>query len=282
MSIGIRTLTNSSIEQITEAFNLAFSDYFVPVCLTTEQLQSKMKADRVNLDYSVGAFENGNLIGFILHGTNIIDNKNVVYNGGTGVIPDKRGQALTKQMYDFILPILKDKGINYQVLEVISNNIQAIKSYERVGYKTFRKLKCYDGKITLKNEPKIIDIRELSDYNWTLMQSFWDFTPTWQNSPHALDELRSINRSIGAYKDNQLVGYVIYNPNSRRIQQIAVHKDFRGAGIASALFSEIAKGIDNEFSIVNIDENSKAINLFLQEIGFKNYIDQLEMRLELR
>lgn len=144
--IQIKTLAKTSLEKITGTFNLAFSDYFVPIHLTLEQLSAKMKSDRVNLEYSVGAFEEEELIGFILHGTDIIEDKKVAYNGGTGVIPSKRGKGLTKQMYDFILPRLKEEGIDYLTLEVIFKNIQAIKSYERVGFKIARELKCYKGK----------------------------------------------------------------------------------------------------------------------------------------
>ncbi|MDH6308555.1 ribosomal protein S18 acetylase RimI-like enzyme [Dysgonomonas sp. PFB1-18] len=278
----IKTLSGTSIEQITRTFNQAFSDYFVPIVLTMEQLQSKMKADNVNLDYSVGVFDNEELIAFILHGTDVVDNKHVVYNGGTGVIPTQRGQGLTKQMYEYILPVLKDRGIDYLVLEVISKNIQAIKSYEKTGYTVSRMLKCYKGKADLNGEAKDIEIKSLSNYDWVSMQSFRDFIPTWQNSMRTAEEMKATNKSFGAYADNQLTGYIIYNPNSKRIQQIAVHKDFRRRGIASALISVMVKDIGNEFSIVNIDDRSEPINSFLRKIGLENYLDQLEMKLELK
>ncbi len=277
----IKTLSGIGIEQITNAFNMAVSDYFVSTNLTTGQLQSMMKADRVNLDYSTGAFEGTNLIALILHGTDLIDNKKVVYNGGTGVIPDKRGQGLTKRMYDFILPVLKANDIDYLLLEVITKNVPAIKSYEKVGYKAVKRLKCYRGKISLQNKIKELTIRDLSDYDWMMMQSFWDFTPTWQNSAHAMEALKNINKSVGAYIGSQLTGYIIYDPNSKRVQQIAVHKDFRRKGIASALMSTVTGNADGQLSIVNIDENSVPTNSFLHRIGLENYLDQFEMKLEL-
>ncbi len=278
----IRTLSGTSIEQITATFNLAFSDYFVPVHLTAEQLGAKMKSDNVNLDYSVGVFENEELIALILHGTDVIDNKHVVYNGGTGVIPSQRGQGLTKQMYGFILPALKDKGIDYLVLEVISTNIQAIKSYKKTGYTVSRILKCYKGIVNIEDKTKDIDIRPLSDYDRTSMQSFRDFIPTWQNSMRAAEEMKAANKSFGAYVDKQLAGYIIYSPNSKRIQQIAVDKSFRRRGIASALISVMAKDTNNEVSVVNIEDGSEPINAFLRKIGLENYLDQLEMKLKLK
>ena len=285
MGFKIKTLGDTSLEKIADALNLSFSDYFVPFVLTPEQLLAKMKADKTNLDYSVGVFEGENLIALILHGTDIIDGKKVVYNGGTGVIPEKRGQGLTKKMYEYILPVLKKEEVDYLVLEVISINIQAIKSYEKTGYKISRVLKCYKGQIDLKNEiteTDSIEIKKLNDYDWKLMQSFWDIQPTWQNSKNVLEEIKETNLSLGAYINNKLIGYVIYNPVSKRIQQIAVHKDFRRLKVASRLLLFIAEQFGNEMAIINVEESSEPINSFLVNTGFENYLNQLEMKLELR
>lgn len=281
--MDIKTLKNISVKKITDTFNLSFSDYFIPLHLTPEQLSSKMSADKINLDYSVGIFDNENLIAFILHGTDIIESKSVVYNGGTGVIPEKRGQGLTKQMYDFILPVLKKEGVDYLVLEVISKNIQAIKSYEKVGYKIVRELRCYKGNISEKNKSSHIDIRKLNFYDWKLMESFWDFIPTWQNSSHIIEEgLNNNNKSFGAYIDKLLIGYIIYNPDSKRIQQLAVHKNYRRTKIASTLITKVIKESGRELSIINIDKDSEPINAFLIKTGFENFLNQFEMRLELK
>lgn len=174
----IKTLEGISSQEILEVFNHSFSDYFIPFKLTHEQLVDKMKADRTDLSLSVGAFENDKLVAFILHGFDTINNEKIVYNGGTGVIPENRGAGLTKQMYSFILPLLKKKGIHKLLLEVISNNVQAIKSYKKSGFKVKRTLTCYKGtiKITLtsallngsENAVSVINVdknsKELNDF----------------------------------------------------------------------------------------------------------------------
>ena len=141
----IKSLIGTNCKDILNVFNNSFSDYFVPFKLTEEQLVSKMISDKTDLELSVGVFENQKLIAFILHGFDITNNQNVVYNGGTGVIPEKRGLGLTKQMYAFNLPVLEKKGIDKIILEVISNNIQAIKSYKKIGFITTRELDCFQG-----------------------------------------------------------------------------------------------------------------------------------------
>lgn len=277
----IKTLGGIDKKDILNVFNKSFSDYFIPFQLSEEQLTSKMLADKTELDLSVGVFENKNLIAFILHGFDKIDNKKVIYNGGTGVIPEKRGSGLTKQMYHFILPILKENRIDRLQLEVITENIPAINSYKKSGYKIERELCCYKGEINILNINDRLEIKKLSNYDWDLMESFWDIYPTWQNSKNVINELKNNNISLGAYLENQLVGYVIYNPSNNRIQQIAVSKNFRQKKIASTIFREIIETYTNSLSIINVDKSSKCINTFLEKIGFENTLEQLEMKLHL-
>ena len=275
----IKSLRETNCKDILKVFNESFSDYFVPFKLTEEQLASKMIADKTDLELSVGVFENQKLIAFILHGFDITNNQNVVYNGGTGVIPEKRGLGLTKQMYIFNLPVLEKKGIDKIILEVISNNIQAIKSYKKSGFKTTRELACFKGNFQTTKSNKEVEIKELKNYKWNLMESFWDINTTWQNSKNVMSKMRGDNDSLGAYIKNQLVGYIICTPKSKRIQQLAVHKDFRKVGIASKLIAHLAKKYGSTFSVINVDKKAKNIIDFFNSVGFEKYIEQLEMEL---
>ena len=184
-------------------------------------------------------------------------------------------------MYRFITPLLIEKQINRLVLEVITENVQAIKSYQNSGFKTRRVLACYKGNVTASGKHKAIDIRNLHNYNWTVMQSFWDITPTWQNSNTVLDELNSNNVSLGAFIDDQLVGYIIFSPSTKRIQQVAIDKNYRRQGVASALILKLAETYGDTLSVINVDKISTGIDHFFRKIGLENYLEQLEMKLEL-
>ncbi|WP_458626784.1 GNAT family N-acetyltransferase [Winogradskyella sp. PC D3.3] len=184
-------------------------------------------------------------------------------------------------MYLFILPILAKKRIHKLILEVISENTQAIKSYKKSGFRIKRELSCYKGIIKDLKASIDIDIKELQNYNWKLMESFWDINPTWQNSRNVINESKHHNMSWGAYSKNQLIGYVIYNPTHKRIQQIAVSKDFRKNRIASTLLLKLTETYGNAVSIINVDKSSKNVNAFLKKIGLENNLEQLEMELNL-
>ncbi len=278
----IKTLRGVKTKDILNVFNESFADYYIPFHLSKEGLISKMSADKVNLDVSVGVFEKDNLVAFILHGFDTINGKKVLYNAGTGVIPRKRGSGLTRRMYRFILPLLVEKGIDELLLEVIKENTQAIKSYEKSGYKVERELICYRGEISISNAHNTNEIKNIRDYDWDLMESFWDISPTWQNSKNVVNELRNSNISLGAYIEEKLVGYVIYNPKNKRLQQIAVDKKFRQRKIASSLIVKLIETYGSKLSIINIDRRLKSINVFLKKIGLEKSLEQLEMKLQLR
>ncbi|MBW1294752.1 GNAT family N-acetyltransferase [Aquimarina litoralis] len=273
----IKTLEGVTTERILTVFNESFSDYFIPFQLTEEQLTLKMFADKTDLQLSVGVFDNDKLVAFILHGFDIVNKKKVAYNGGTGVIPEKRGAGLTKQMYRFVEPILAKRGIEKVVLEVISKNKQAITSYEKSGFITKRNLVCYKGKVEKLEINNTIEIKEFQEYNWKLMESFWDIKPTWQNSKNVLDTIKENTISLGAYLDNKLVGYVIHNTTSNRTHQIAVSKDHRNKKIACTLISKLKETYGDSFLIINVDKNAKNTNSFFESIGLKNDLEQLEM-----
>ena len=131
----LRTLENISTERLLETFNLSFSDYIVPFYLTKEQLENKIQSESIKLEFSVGAFEDNRLIAFILHGYDTIDNLKIVYNAGTGVIPAKRGNKLTAKLYEYALTILHKNDIDKVLLEVITTNKAAIKTYKNIGFK---------------------------------------------------------------------------------------------------------------------------------------------------
>ncbi|MEM8763775.1 MAG: GNAT family N-acetyltransferase [Bacteroidota bacterium] len=278
-SMQIKTLSGVPLEQILTVFNTAFFDYLVPLQLTPEQLETKMKADGTELSLSCGVFEDEKPVAFISHGMDSIKGQKIVYNGGTGVVPHKRGAGLTTKMYDFILPILRSKGIKKVVLEVISNNVPAIKSYQRIGFETQRELLCYKGdKLTISSK-NTASIKPLETYDWRLMESFGDTKPTWQNSQRALSTVSSTNIALGAYLKGQLVGYVIFTPGSKRIQQIAVKPEYRRLGIASQLLESIVHQHGNSLSVINIDAKAKDLNSFFHKIGFALQLKQFEMEL---
>ena len=280
--IILKTLEYITTEKLLEVFNLSFSDYVVPFCLTKEQLEDKIKSDSIKLEFSVGAFEDDQLIAFILHGYDTIDNLKIAYNAGTGVIPAKRGNKLTAKLYEYILPILHENNIDKLLLEVITTNAPAIKTYKNIGFKIIRELNCYKGSLNITNTNNDFEIRELEAYDWQQLQSFWDLKLSWQNSITAVEKLKKSNISIGVYDEERLLGCTIFNPKTKRIHQLSVDKNSRRKGIGRQLLAHISTTYGKDVSAINVDNTSAETLKFFKDIGMDIYIKQYEMELKLK
>jgi len=102
-------LTEKDTPDLLNTLNHAFADYIVPFQLNAEQLQFKIRSENIVSDWSLGVFDSERLVAFIMHGVRKENGKTVVYNAGTGVLSEYRGQGLVGKMYDFIQPFLKIK-----------------------------------------------------------------------------------------------------------------------------------------------------------------------------
>ncbi|WP_106914553.1 GNAT family N-acetyltransferase [Chryseobacterium aurantiacum] len=277
-----KTLKNLDVEELLSVFNLSFSDYVVPFHLTRELLNFKIATEKIDLSLSVGAFENEKLIGFILQAEKMENGEGMAYNAGTGVVPEGRGKGLVRKMYDFIIPVLKEKNINTLVLEVIDENQKAIRAYENLGFTIVRRLLCFNGNINpMKDNPEIV-IKELTGFQWETFCSFWDIEPSWQGSAFVLKDMKKDCTVLGAFKGERLVGYAVYNSKVRKIYQVAVDKNYRKQSIGTTLFEAIKSNINGQtVSLNNVDEISEGTRIFLNKIGLENKVSQFEMKREI-
>lgn len=276
----IRNLTPADTENLLLAFNGAFADYLVPLQLTKELLQSKMNAESVLPEWSVGVFDQEKMIAFIIHGVRTINGKKTVYNAGTGVLPEYRGQGLVGKMYKHILPFLKENKVEELVLEVIENNKPAIRAYEKNGFSVKRKFLCFAGESQTEACSNPADIKPLADINWETLQSFWDILPGWQSANQSMELMKPT--ALGAFINNELAGYVLFNPANSRIYQLAVSPAHRRKGIASQLFAEMRRQLPKgKIAMNNIDEAAESLKLFLEKQGLVNFINQFEMTKDL-
>ncbi|HBV14317.1 GNAT family N-acetyltransferase [Chryseobacterium carnipullorum] len=274
----IKNLEGITTEELVDVFNLSFSDYIVPFQLTMEQLESKIEAEDIRLDLSLGVFDSDRIVGFMLHGLRMEESELAVYNAGTGVITDYRGKGLVGKMYEELIPQLKALNVKKMVLEVIQENRPAIRAYEKIGYVVSRKLDCFSGKLDILNYNKEVTILEVSEFKWNEFVSFWEIKPTWQNAVHTLEKIKELCHIGMAYKDNVFVGYVIFNAMSGKIHQFAVSPDYHGMEIGSSLFSYVNEAVKgHDVYVYNVDDSSASASCFLKKIGLSKKVAQFEM-----
>ncbi|WP_223599726.1 GNAT family N-acetyltransferase [Chryseobacterium sp. GVT01B] len=275
-----KTLAHITTDELLSVFNHSFSDYVVPFHLTKEVLVSKIAAEKLDMNLSAGAFEDGKLVGFILQSEKVENGEKIIYNGGTGVVPESRGKGLVRKMYDFIIPVLKERNTNTLLLEVIEGNQPAIRAYENLGFSIVRRLLCFNGSIKQGKDNAEVSIKDLNDFQWEKLRSFWDIEPSWQGSVFVLEPMPEKYVTLGAYIDEKLVGYIVYGPAAKKIYQFAVDKGFRNQGIGTTLFNAISKKNGGQaIALNNVDDSSENTSKFLSErAGLNNWLSQFEMK----
>ncbi len=268
----IKTLNSTPIEMIVDAFNNAFADYSISIQFTPETKKQRLKKARSNLDYSVGVFDDGKLVAFILTGVGQKNGLKTTYNGGTGVIPSHRGQRLVKQMYDFITPIWKRNGFTQTTLEVIVDNDIAIKAYESVGMSKIRRLISYHGPLPKGSLPSSLHFTTSTSFSWDKYKPLHSFDYAWD---FCRDGVEAISEEYLSYElhneHNQLLAFAIIHKKGQ-IAQAGVQHPNHWPQLMTALNAHF-----DTLKWVNIDESDKTLIKALQSIDWKILVEQFEM-----
>ena len=119
-------LDATPIEQIAACFNAAFSDYEQPICFTPESLRYYLTASSVDLSLSFGTFYEGQPVGLILNSAGIYHDQPVVFDAGTGIVPEHQGKKVFSSLFDHTCRQLRQRGIAKYYLEVLQANSHAI------------------------------------------------------------------------------------------------------------------------------------------------------------
>lgn len=277
MHIG--TLEQVSLPQLTQAFNEAFGDYMIPLQLTEVAMAGKIKSENIQLHLSAGCFDGEALVAFILHGYDVWSGSPFVYNGGTGVCPNYRGQGLTHKMYTYLIEMLKAQGIYNHLLEVIEGNTKAIKAYQRVGFQTVRHFDCYKGHVSFANKQHLKPERITAE-QFAHLQHWNTVKPSWQNSTAAVLRHLPQHQLWGVIREGECIACVAYAPANGRIKQIAVAPAYRRQGIGSSLLAWLQQQNSSEtMTISNVDAADNGIKAFFKKSGMQLYLRLMEMQL---
>lgn len=274
---------NTSVSALCTLFNSAFSDYLLPMVLTEPVMHLKLTRDGTDLSLSPLALQEGTPVGFILNALGDWQGKQTAYNGGTGVVPSARGQALTEQMYRFALPFLKAQGVEQCLLEVVQENERALGVYQRLGFEVTRTLHCFrEPKALLQwhsHAPQEeITLVQVAAADWPLYQSFWDVAPSWQHHTASIDRSQNYVQIVEAQAQGRCVGYGIVYPMTGAIAQLAVDPAWRGKGIGQALLQHLLTITEQPaVSVLNVADQGESLLRFLQSRKMAETLGQYEM-----
>lgn len=284
-----RCLREEDFDTVYDTFVRAFSDYQVRIEITKEHFKEANTRRGLNYGLSAGAFDQSDrMVGLLLNGVDSWENRLTAYDMGTGVIPEFRRRGIAGNMFDFLLPKLRKADVRQYLLEVIRSNKKAYNLYKKKGLRETRQFECFKADVASLNLKKgnraeaDISIKLMEKPDWALFESFWDWRPSWQNSTNSMKRCPSNKIVLGSFFEDRCVGYAILYPESGDIAQIAIDKKFRRKSIGSLLLKELSiKTMKDKLTILNVDSSSVETVDFLTKSGFKNFVGQYEMILEL-
>ncbi len=274
-----RLLSSKDFDLLYECFLDAFSDYEVSMQMSREQFAQRFVRDGVRLELSAGAFDEDKLVGFYMNAIGHWNGELTAYDAGTGVRPSHRGRGIAKELFAFVLPHLQAAGITQYLLEVLSSNAPAVALYRRLGFSDSRELAVLRTGTVIGSKPDLrrVSIRTVLEPDWELFESFWDGSPSWQNSIDAVHRITDETLMTGAYVDEECVGYgVVFRPSSN-LMQLAVSRKHRRRGIGSLLLSALQREASEPLKVNNVDENLKGTLAFFEASGFHVALKQFEM-----
>lgn len=254
-----RPLTPEDFPRLYEAFREAFSDYVVPFAPTAEQLFEMLTRRGWKPELSVGAFDGERMVGFTANGIDGV----TAYDSGTGVVPSHRRQGLSRAMFEWLGPRLRDAGARSYLLEVIETNTAAEALYRGLGFVETRRFDCY-----------VYDARPVApQFGFTSPnRAWWDVQPPWQNSGDSLARARDPHVVIGDER-----GYAVVFPSNGDLAQLAVAPEHRRRGLGRQLLDAAGAIAAKPLRILNVDDRDAGIAAFFRSIGARRIIRQIEM-----
>jgi ribosomal protein S18 acetylase RimI-like enzyme len=274
--IEYRLLSGNDFNQAHECFLAAFSDYEVDMRMSHEQFRQRIVRDGVCLEMSAGAFDGDRMIGFCINAVGQWQRKLTAYDAGTGIVPAYRGRGVAKELFALLESKLKEAGVLQYLLEVLTSNVPAATLYRKLGFAETRRLAVFRSQKGTKRiiESRIV-IRRVEEPNWPLFQSFWDADPAWQNSTDAVERVAGDRIIVGAYDDDDCIGYGVVFVPSANLMQLAVSPQHRRRGIGSRILASLET--TERLKINNIDENLTGALAFYEAGGYKRVLNQYEM-----
>ena len=291
----IRNLKNTDFDTLFAGFERAFADY--EISFNKDEVRAMLKRRGFDDHLSFAAFVDNEIVSFTFNGIGQFNGLKTAYDTGTGTAQDYRGRHLAGQIFSTALPFLKEDGVEQYLLEVLQNNLSAIKVYRDMGFEVTRELNCYRRKISqitnltrrettstdLKTKNSLpIEIKPITVESVRELCHFNDFQPSWQNSIESIERGREGLHCLGAFINREPSGYCVYDPMTGDIAQLAVKPEYRRQGVGTALLSCAIEGLETDaVKILNVDAADVTLPAFLQSKNIPLSTKQFEMILPL-
>lgn len=121
-------------------FCAAYEGYFMPVHLDAAAFRAMMDLQDADFDASRVALEGGAPVALAM----LARRGEEGWIGGMGVVAAARGRGLGARVMEAVLDAAARRGVTRVWLEVLVQNAWAIRVYERLGFRTTRRLEVHE------------------------------------------------------------------------------------------------------------------------------------------
>ena len=280
--IEYRSLDAELLETIHRAFVDAFSEYEVPIDMPVEKLSEMLLARSFSSSSSLGCYDAGILVGFTLVGIRTSRGIRKSYDIATGIVRSHQRRGLAKKLFDNLRERLVQADTESFTLEVLENNLSAQSVYRDSGLHVSRKFLCYE----IEPQAEKVEQYDSSPSVTHLMvdeEQYCSFWPSWQNSLKSLRDTLDKHRIV-TVKDTSgfLLGYGVVHLASGSILQIGSADVPDREGIIEEVLGLIYRSANcTKYRYLNVEEGSWICKV-LPRLGFRNFINQYEMKLDLK
>ena len=271
-----RNIEKIGFEELAHTWNLAFSDYILPMSMTPESIEAYFKVSGVERSQSFSAFYEDALVGLLVNSVDTFRGKVVAYDAMTGIVPEHRGKGLFSQLFQYTKNSLKNNDITHYYLEVITTNENAYSIYKKKGGKVDREFSFLEGKMNsnLYSSAKV----KVSPLSAFPKEELSKYEPSFGN------RIAALHRNIKDYQiayvqaENKKSAAAVFNRQGKISQIMWDGTD--SSDLLYAVITHLSQNFD-KLSISNIPIAETELISELLNIGFKILVNQYEMCIEL-
>lgn len=282
--ITYKTCTETTLDQIFDAFCLGFSDYIIPLTMSQEVFEDRFfGAEGNSLNHSFLAFDENRPIGLILSGIRSFDGLKTMRCGTLCVATEYRGQGISRRLLEMHKAAAAQEGCKQLFLEVIKGNDRAVRFYKRAGYTKTYDLKYYSGMLQalhFSEGSRSFPIREISFERLnSFRKALVDCHINWQSdTPYYAAS--TTNAYLAAYEGHDEIAFIAMTPQGK-INFLWVDPAYRNQGLGSSMIQKAAQAQNVEKLSISLPNHASLMG-FLRKLGFqKEALEQHEMYLPL-
>ncbi len=276
--VEISRIGHGMLERLVDAQNEIFADYIIPMKSSIEFFQDFARSVGGRVEDVMIATHDDAIVGYV---NPVVDGKEA-WIGGLGVIPGHRGLGIGKRLMIAAEDVVRDRGVEEVLLEVIDGNAPAFHLYESLGYTKHRTYLSAEGRSVhfagYGEAPESVPLEDVEEYHRAIYADH-----CWQR--RKTSALAESGRTCETYAVDG--GFVMLRRvgTTGFIPFIGVLPDMRGRGIGTSLTKFAIDRLWNlgafKIAIYNVNDDVMTQRM-LDKFDFAVTLKQSEMRKAIR